>query len=95
MIVVDASAVVEVLLHRPSGERVAHRILDPREVLHAPHLIDLEVTQVLRRYQAAGEMSPQRARQALLAFIQIPLERHPPLAIPRSHLGTTPQRHGI
>ena len=77
MIVVDASAVVEVLLHRPSGERVANRILDPLVVLHAPHLIDLEVAQVLRRYQAAGEMSAQRARQALLAFVQFPLERHP------------------
>ena len=77
MIVVDASAVVEVLLHRPSGERVANRILDPLVVLHAPHLIDLEVAQVLRRYQAAGEMSQQRARQALVAFVQFPLERHP------------------
>ena len=77
MIVVDASALVEVLLNRPSGERVAHRLLDPLEALHAPHLIDLEVAQALRRYQAAGEMSPQRARQALLAFVQMPLERHP------------------
>jgi predicted nucleic acid-binding protein len=77
MMVVDASALVEVLLNRPSGERVAHRLLDPREAPHAPHLIDLEVAQALRRYQATGEMSPQRARQALLAFVQMPLERHP------------------
>jgi predicted nucleic acid-binding protein len=75
--VVDASAWVEVLLNRPAGERLAHRLLDPREELHAPHLIDLEVAQALRRYQAAGEMSPQRAHQALLAFVQMPLERHP------------------
>jgi predicted nucleic acid-binding protein len=54
MMVVDASALVEVLLNRPSGERVAHRLLDPLEALHAPHLIDLEVAQALRRYQAAG-----------------------------------------
>jgi predicted nucleic acid-binding protein len=77
VIVVDASAMMEVLLNRPSGERVAHRLLDPREALHVPHLIDLEVAQALRRYQAAGEMSPQRARQALQAFVQMPLERHP------------------
>ena len=77
MIVVDASALMEVLLNRPSGKRVANRLLDPLETLHAPHLLDLEVAQVLRRYQAAGEMSPQRARQALLAFAQMPLERHP------------------
>jgi predicted nucleic acid-binding protein len=77
VIVVDASALLEVLLNRPSGERIAHRLLDPREALHAPHLIDLEVTQALRRCQAAGEMSPQRARQALLTLVQMPLERHP------------------
>jgi predicted nucleic acid-binding protein len=75
--VVDASAMVEVLLNRPSGERLARRLRDPDETLHAPHLIDLEVAQTLRRYQAVGEMSPQRARQALLAFVQMPLERHP------------------
>jgi predicted nucleic acid-binding protein len=77
MIVVDASPLLEVLLNRPCGERVAHRLFDPLETLHAPHLIDLEVAQALRRYQAAGEMSPQRARQALLVFVQMPLERHP------------------
>jgi len=77
VMVIDASALVEVLLNRPSGERLAHRLRDPLEELHAPHLIDLEVAQALRRYQAAGEMSPQRAHQALLAFAQMPLERHP------------------
>jgi predicted nucleic acid-binding protein len=77
VIVVDASAMMEVLLNRPSGESISNRLLDPREALHVPHLIDLEVAQVLRRYQAAGEMSPQRARQALQAFVQMPLERHP------------------
>jgi predicted nucleic acid-binding protein len=77
VIVVDASAMLEVLLNRRSGERVAHRLLDPREALHVPHLIDLEVAQALRRYQASAEMSPQRAHQALLAFLQMPLERHP------------------
>jgi predicted nucleic acid-binding protein len=76
VIVVDASALVEVLLNRPSGHRVAHRMLDSLEALHVPDLIDLEVAQALRRYQAAGEMSPRRAHQALLAFVQMPLERH-------------------
>ena len=77
MIVVDASALLEVLLNSPPGERLTQRLRRSEEALHAPHLIDLEVTQALRRYQAAGEMSPQRAHQALLAFVQMPLERHP------------------
>lgn len=77
MIVVDASAMIEVLLNRPSGELIAQRLLDPREALQVPHLIDLEVAQALRRYQATGQMSSPRARQALQLFVQMPLERHP------------------
>jgi predicted nucleic acid-binding protein len=77
MMVVDASVLVEVLLNRPFGELVAHRLSDPDETLHVPHLVDLEVAQTLRRYEAAGEMSPERAHQALLIFAQMPLERHP------------------
>ena len=77
MIVVDASALVEILLNRPSGKRLAYRLRDPDEAVHVPHLIDLEIAQTLRRYQATGEMSPLRAGQALLAFVQMPLERHP------------------
>ena len=76
MMVVDASALVEVLLRRPSLERLACRLRDPDETLHAPHLIDLEIAQTLRRYQAIGEMSAQGAHEALLAFAQMPLERH-------------------
>ena len=77
MIVLDASVVVELLLNRPSAARLARRLRDPDEALHAPHLIDLEIAQTLRRYQAIGELSPQRARQALLTFGQMPIERHP------------------
>jgi predicted nucleic acid-binding protein len=68
---------MELLLNRPSAARLARRLRDPDEALHAPHLIDLEIAQTLRRYQAIGELSPQRARQALLAFAQMPIERHP------------------
>jgi predicted nucleic acid-binding protein len=77
VIVLDASVVVDLLLNRPSAAHLARRLRDPDEALHAPHLIDLEVAQTLRRYQAIGELSPQRARQSLLEFAQMPIERHP------------------
>ena len=77
MIVLDASVMVEVLLNKPSVERFLYRLFDPHEELHAPHLIDLEVAQALRRYQASGEISLQHARQELQAFTEMPLERHP------------------
>ena len=41
MMVVDASALLEVLLNTPPGVRLANRLFAPDETLHAPHLIDL------------------------------------------------------
>src|SRR5713226_4164776 len=54
VIVVDASAILEVLLGTAVGARVAERLFTPGETLHAPHLLDVEVAQVLRRYALAG-----------------------------------------
>ena len=76
MIVVDASAVLELLLHTPAAGVVAQRLLDPAETLHAPHLLDVEVAQVLRRYAAAGEASVERCRQALADLADLPVTRY-------------------
>ena len=46
MIVLDASAAVDWLLQTPAGQRIENRIYSRNETLHAPHLLDLEVTQV-------------------------------------------------
>ena len=48
MIVLDASAVMELLLGTDQGRSIATRIADPALALHAPHLVDVEVTQALR-----------------------------------------------
>jgi len=77
MIVADASAILEVLLGTPAAPRICARLFAPRETLHAPHLLDLEVAQVLRRYCASGEMSPERALQALEDLADLPLTRYP------------------
>jgi predicted nucleic acid-binding protein len=76
LIVVDASAVLELLLNSPVGLRVASRLFDNDESLHAPHLLDLEVTQVLRRYVSARELTVARAAAALEDFIDLPISRH-------------------
>lgn len=65
MIVLDASAAVELLLGTSSGELVADRIAHPAESLHVPHLLSVEVTQVMRRLVASGEVRPRRAVAAL------------------------------
>lgn len=81
MIVIDASVVIEVLLQTSDGVVIGERLLNGRESLHAPHLIDVEVAQVLRRYVLRGELYPERARQALDVLAEFPLTRyaHEPL----------------
>lgn len=52
--------------------------------LHAPHLLDLEVTQVLRRYERAGELTARRGREALEDLSAFRIERYPhSLFLPR------------
>ena len=76
MIVLDASAAVEVLLQTAAGAPMTERLLDPAESLHAPHLLDIEVAQILRRFVRQGELAPDRARQALDDLASLPLERY-------------------
>lgn len=77
MIVLDASAALELLLLTEKGRSVADRIAPGDESLHAPHLIDLEVAQVLRRYVARGQLDERRAREALDDFRDLDLNRYP------------------
>ncbi len=75
--VLDASAALELLLGGPAAGAIARRIRPPGESLHAPHLIDLEVAQVLRRYARAGAIGEERGREALRDLSDLGIERHP------------------
>jgi len=77
LIVLDASALLELLLVTDKGGEVAERIAAPEETLHAPHLIDLEVAQVLRRYVARRQLDEARASQALEDLRDLDLNRYP------------------
>lgn len=77
MIVLDASALLELLLGTPGAVAVRERIASPEESLHAPQLLDLEVLQVLRRYAAAGALSSERARLVIEDLAALDLERYP------------------
>jgi len=77
VIVVDASALLEFLLNTDAAQKVATRILDGGETLHAPHLLDLEVAQVLRRYERAGSLSAARARYAFDDLADMLITRYP------------------
>ncbi len=76
MIVLDASVVVELLLRTPDARRVEERVLGGAEALHAPHLLDAEVAQVLRRYEARGVLGAARGADALRVLEAFPLTRH-------------------
>jgi predicted nucleic acid-binding protein len=77
VIVVDASAVAEVLLRWPAAAAVEHRIHDLWESLHAPYLIDVEVANVVRRYAVRGEIDAERGPAAMEDLADFPLHRHP------------------
>jgi len=81
VIVVDASIVIEILLQTDAGIAIAAQLLDREAPLSAPHLIDVQVAQVLRRYVLRGELYAERARQALDVLAVFPLTRyaHEPL----------------
>lgn len=65
MIVLDASATVELLLNLPQGVGVRERIVSPETQLHAPQLLTIEVLQVLRRRILSGLTTAESARVAL------------------------------
>ena len=76
MIVLDASAVLELLVGTTRGQEVGERIADPALGLHAPHLVDVEVLQALRRYVRGGEIDEASAALALEDLRSLDVERH-------------------
>ena len=84
MIVVDASAMAELLLQTELGTRVQRRLYRDDDDLHAPHLVDVEVLSALRRLVSAGEASADRAGEAIADLLDLPIERYPhDILVPR------------
>jgi predicted nucleic acid-binding protein len=75
--VIDASALIEVLLATAVGVRLRGRLFREEETLHAPHLLDLEIVHVLRRLFLIRELQPDRAAQALAVLSGLRIVRHP------------------
>ena len=76
MIVVDASALLEFLLQTSLGARVEARLFRDDDELHAPHLLDVEILQGLRRLVRTGEVSSGRADEAIADLTDLDLHRH-------------------
>jgi predicted nucleic acid-binding protein len=77
MIVLDASAAVDWLLQTSAGQSIEKRIYLRNETLHAPHLLDLEVTQVLRRLASQRVVPILRADEAVRDLLDLRITRYP------------------
>lgn len=75
MIVVDASAVLDVLVGPPAPQLAAR--LAGEAVLHAPHLLDTEVHHVLRRLEHLGELTTDAATSSRDLFESLAIDRYP------------------
>ena len=67
---------LEFLLQTPLGARVEARLFRDGEEFHSPHLVDVEVTQGLRRLVRSGEVSATRAAEAIEDLSNLDLHRH-------------------
>lgn len=75
MIVVDASMVVDALVGDPANPAVIDQIA--KEDLHAPTLLDFEVTSALRGHALAGRVSDMRLQEAIGDYLDLRIHRHP------------------
>lgn len=78
MIVLDASAGVDFLLRREPGYvGVSNRITEAKGNIHVPHLFDLEVVHVFRRYERRGLVPALRLERAFARLQSLQLVRYP------------------
>jgi len=74
VIVLDASAVVELVLGLPRALTVAARLRAVDQTLHAPHLLSAEVAQVVRRFERRGHVGANRGAEALTDYVDMDIE---------------------
>ncbi len=68
---------IEVLLQTRAAKAVEDKLFAPGQTLHAPHLLDLEIAQVVRRYAANGDIGDGRGSEAPADLAGLPLRRYP------------------
>lgn len=77
MIVLDASAALDLLLRRQPDDRLLDLVVGPGASVHAPDLIDAEVLHVLRRYVRGGEVTHAMAGEIRRDFEDLPIHCYP------------------
>lgn len=89
-VVVDASALVDLLLDNDLGRAVRSRIAG--HGLHAPAHVDAEVLSALGRLQRAGDLDAATVERRLQGLAAAPIRRHP---VNDLLLGTWARRHQL
>jgi predicted nucleic acid-binding protein len=81
VIVLDASAVVELITNGPAADSLGRELALRNEPLIVPHLLDVEVASVLRRLAAKQRIDSYRSQQFLADLAALPARRfsHIPL----------------
>jgi len=78
VIVLDASAAVAVLLNlEPGASRIRERMAEEDDDLHVPHLFEVEVMNVLRRYALSRGLSESRSAELLEDLTTLRITRYP------------------
>ncbi len=76
MIVVDASVIVHLILPSVTNSYIRERVFDSGKSLHAPQLLDIEIIQVLGRYQRRAELTKPLLQRAFEDFQGLSISRH-------------------
>jgi predicted nucleic acid-binding protein len=75
-VVVDASALGELLLRTERAESIAGVVGAADVALHVPALCDVELVSILRRALRGNLLTEPRALQAANHYLALPLTRH-------------------
>jgi predicted nucleic acid-binding protein len=81
VLVLDASATVDFLIHRRRrGDWVAEQ-LSAVPLAHSPHLVDVEAVSALRRLTATGGLDELAGARAVRMLTELRLRRHSALEL--------------
>ena len=76
MLVADASAIVDILMATPAGFAIEQWMFGSEEPVAAPHLVDVEVLHVIRRFHRTKQLTAARAEEALDDFGALAITRY-------------------
>jgi predicted nucleic acid-binding protein len=77
LLVLDASAIVELLFQTLAGKRVSDIIFEPNINLCAPELLTIETIQVIRRFINSKEISTKVADSIFNDLKDLPISYYP------------------